>query len=214
MKKLRLCGDVHGNISAYIDLVKNFDYSIQLGDLGFKYKPIIMNLSSHFHKVLGGNHDNYTLEKGVFVHQTSHFLGDYGVHDVPEIGSFFFVRGGQSIDKSMRLVGIDWWLEEELSYGDCAKVVQLYEQVKPAFVITHECPESIIPYVSNMGRWNGLPVGPSKTALLLQNLFEIHQPKFWFFGHHHKSWSMIVNGTNFRCLNELEVFDIPEGGLK
>ena len=44
-------------------------------------------------------------------------------------------------------------------------------------------------------------------------MFEKHQPKLWFFGHHHKSWTMMIDGTQFRCLNELEVYDIPKGGL-
>lgn len=213
LKKLTLCGDVHGNIPAYLDLVKNSDYSIQLGDLGFSYKPIIFNISSEFHKVVAGNHDNYTIEKGVFIDQTSHFLGDFGVHVVPEIGSFFFIRGGQSIDRDQRLVGIDWWHEEELSYKKCVQACNYYQEIKPEIVISHECPTEVIPYVSKMERYNGRLIGESRTSLLLQNMIEIHRPRHWFFGHYHVSWSMMIGGTQFRCLNELETFNIFEGGL-
>jgi len=204
---LTLCGDVHGNISAYIDLIKNSRFSIQLGDLGFNYK-LLTNISSKFHKILAGNHDNYTIENNVFIKQTSHFLGDFGIHNVDNIGSFFFVRGGQSIDKHMRLIGYDWWPEEEMSYGKCVESLSAYEKAKPEYVISHECPESLIKLLCEQ------PFPPSRTACLLQSMFEIHQPKYWFFGHYHKSWDMMVNNTNFRCLNELEVFDIPYGGLK
>lgn len=213
VKKLTLCGDVHGNIPAYFDIVKNADYSIQLGDLGFKYKPIMMNISSEFHKVVAGNHDNYTLEKGVFIHQTSHFLGDFGVHAIPNIGSFFFVRGGQSIDKDERLVGINWWHEEELSYEKCLEACKYYEDVKPDIVVSHECPKEIIPYVSTIKRYKGRLISESRTSLLLQNMIEIHRPRYWFFGHYHVSWSKEINRTQFRCLNELETFNIFEGGL-
>lgn len=213
-KKLTICGDVHGKIPAYIDLVKNSDYSIQLGDLGFNYKPILLNISPDFHKVLAGNHDNYTIEKGVFINQTSHFLGDYGLHTVPEIGSFFFVRGGQSIDRAHRLVGLNWWQEEELSYDKCMDALKKYAELKPELVISHECPKQLISFVSTMQTYNGNPIPESKTSLLLQNMIEIHRPRYWFFGHYHVSWSKMIEGTHFRCLNELETFDIYEGEIK
>lgn len=212
-KTLTLCGDVHGNIPAYIHLVKDSDYSIQLGDLGFNYKPSMFNISSEFHKVVAGNHDNYTLNEGVFIHQTAHFLGNFGVHVVPNIGSFFFVRGGQSIDRDERIIGINWWPEEELNYFQCANASKYYEEIKPDIVVSHECPKEIIPFVSTIKRYKGRPIGESKTSLLLQNMIEIHRPRYWFFGHYHVSWSREIDGTQFRCLNELEIFNISEGGI-
>ena len=210
---LRLVGDVHGNIASYISLVKEIPYSIQLGDLGFKYKPWIYDLSADQHKVLAGNHDNYDLEDGIFANQTEHFLGDYGVHTVPDIGNLFFIRGGNSIDRYNRIAGLSWWPDEELSYEKCQKALDLYSKLKPDMVISHECPESVIKYVSGLNHWNGKPIPPSVTSMVLQYMFEKHQPKLWFFGHHHKSWTMMIDGTQFRCLNELEVYDIPKGGL-
>ena len=118
------------------------------------------------------------------------------------------------LDKSMRIVGYDWWLDEELSYEKCSNCLESYSKIKPNIVISHECPESVIKFVSGLGMWGGKPIVPSKTAMLLQQMFEIHKPKYWFFGHHHKSWTMMIDGTHFRCLNELEIFDIPKGGLK
>ena len=153
--QLRLVGDVHGNIAQYIDLVKNIPYSIQLGDLGFRYNTLVDNISSEFHKVLAGNHDNYDryANKIGFIHQTEHFLGDYGIHSVPDCGDFFFVRGGESVDKSMRIVGYDWWLDEELSYEKCSNCLESYSKIKPNIVISHECPESVIKFVSGLGMW-------------------------------------------------------------
>lgn len=212
--KLRLVGDVHGNIAHYVDLVKNFNHSIQLGDLGFRYKPEILKLDSKLHKVIAGNHDNYEENKGVFVNQTDHFLGDYGLYQVDNFDNFFFIRGGESIDKSHRLVGYNWWADEELSYDKCMKALNLYCEIKPKIVISHECPEIVIHHVSGLNSWNGKAIMPSRTSILLQRMFEKYQPKFWFFGHHHKSWTMMIDGTRFRCLAELETFDIEKGGLQ
>lgn len=80
------------------------------------------------------------------------------------------------------------------------KARELYGDIKPDIVITHDCPESVCLYL--------LPVGArlyqNITGWALDELFNIHQPKIWRFGHHHKSWRMTINGTDFRCLNELE----------
>jgi hypothetical protein len=203
---VRLCGDIHGNIAKYIDLIKDSRYSVQLGDLGFNYESLSV-ISPEFHKILAGNHDNYTIENNRFVKQTEHFLGDFGVLDIENYPKFFFVRGGESIDKAMRMVDINWWHDEELSYAKCLECLSAYEKARPDYVLSHECPRSLINYICNN------PFPPSKTACLLQNMFETHQPKFWFFGHHHKSCNMNIKGTQFRCLKEYETFDIPCGGL-
>jgi len=37
MTKITFIGDVHGRIPEYLDLIKDCEYSIQLGDMGFDY---------------------------------------------------------------------------------------------------------------------------------------------------------------------------------
>lgn len=116
MTYLRIIGDVHGNMDAYIEIASQSQYSIQLGDMGFSYEKL-HELDPAFHKVLGGNHDNYQIENGKFVKQTPHFLGDYGVYEIPKLPKFFFVRGGYSIDRTRRREFTDWWVDEQLTYA-------------------------------------------------------------------------------------------------
>ena len=204
---LRLIGDVHGNIKKYKSLAEKADFSIQLGDLGFDYSSLGANFSPKIHKVLAGNHDNYEQRDGVFINQTEHFLGDYGVVQVPKIGDIFFVRGGRSIDASSRVLGVDYWPEEELSYIQSNNALELYKKIKPNFVISHECPESVINYISN---FESILVKPSFTAKLLQAMWEEHKPDVWFFGHYHKRLMKVIDNTEFNCLDELECCDIYE----
>jgi len=206
---LRIIGDVHGNIKKYKSLAEKAEFSIQLGDLGFDYSLLENNFSSNIHKVLAGNHDNYEQRDGVFINQTKHFLGDYGVIQVPNIGDIFFVRGGRSIDAASRVLGVDYWSEEELSYEQANKAIELYKRVEPDFVVSHECPESVINYVSNFDSYF---VKPSFTAKLLQAMLDEHKPKVWFFGHHHKRFLKVIDNTEFNCLDELECCDIYECG--
>lgn len=206
--KLRLIGDAHGRYSKYIELAKEADYSIQIGDLGFNYS-CMTELDPNHHFVLGGNHDNYEIVNEKFILQTPHFLGDFGTHSV--LGyDIFFVRGGNSIDKQYRKHGRDWWPDEELSYLKCKQALEEYEKSKPDFVISHECPVSIIKFVSGRMLWDGLPIQPSKTANLLQQMLEVHRPKTWIFGHHHVKWTKEIDGTKFSCLPELGYVDLEQ----
>lgn len=210
---LRLIGDVHGSMLLYKKLASQAQYSIQLGDLNFFYDHLTGLDPSH-HRVLGGNHDNYHKEEGKFVFQTEHFLGDFGLCEIPTVPKIFFVRGGNSIDKKYRTPKFDWWPEEELSFAEGTKALELYESLKPEIVISHECPESVIHEVSTLAIWDGEPIRPSSTAKMLQYMLVSHRPKLWIFGHHHKNFCKTIDGTKFMCLNILSYLDIPEGGIE
>lgn len=209
MIKLRIIGDVHGKIPAYIKLAEEAENSIQLGDLGFDYSGINC-LNPKNHRVLGGNHDNYEYDGKNFILQTDHFLGDFGTHSVPDIGDFFFVRGASSIDKKNRTHGIDWWPHEEMEYRTMMFAFEEYSKVKPKIVLSHECPIFIIEMISGYKTWDGMPIFPSMTAKLLESMFDEHKPELWIFGHHHKHFDMSIEGTRFICLPELACFDFKD----
>ena len=127
---------------------------------------------------------------------------------MPGEAPIYFVRGGHSIDKEYRKLGLDWWPDEQLSYVKMIEALDAYVASKPQIVISHECPKRIIPEVSTLSSWKGNPIPPSATALLLDKMFDVYKPKYWFFGHYHKSWQAIIEGTNFVCLDELVGYDI------
>lgn len=193
--KLRLIGDVHGQFSAYKHLLKFPLYSIQLGDFGFKYdwNKLIEEIDDNSHKVLGGNHDDYD-----FIEQTNpkHYLGDFGIYENQKI-KLFFVRGGLSIDKHLRIQGRSWWQQEELDYMQQSKCIQLYEKEKPDFLISHVPPENLLEDLHEEHR-----TIKSSTGMLLSMLYEIHEPKVWVYAHMHpqKTFYKKQNNTIFICL--------------
>ncbi len=214
MSGVRIIGDVHGKRWKYRELVANspHGYSIQIGDLDFDYSWLGA-LDPERHKVLAGNHDNYSTlvpGDGKFMMQTTHFLGDFGVHTVPNYRELFFVRGGRSIDYKYRTLGVDFFHEEELNLAQSYEAFSLYKKEEPRVVISHECPTSVIPLVSPDGRWEGKPILPSATANLLQHMLEAWKPLLWIFGHHHRSVNRMVGRTNFVCLAELGFIDLEE----
>jgi hypothetical protein len=194
---ITLIGDVHGKYDRYHKIIRQTDrhpHTLQIGDFGFKYDTL-NNVDPEKHKILGGNHDNYDTLPSV-----PHYLGDYGYSSLNGV-NFFFYRGAYSIDRQYRTIGIDWWEKEQVEIESFMKARELYREVKPDLVISHDCPESISPYL--LDPWS--KIYQNTTGWALQELFNIHQPKIWRFGHYHKKWSMDVNGTNFRCLDELEI---------
>jgi hypothetical protein len=176
--------------------------------MGFNYRRLD-GLDHENHKVIGGNHDNYHCEgtERIYVAQSRHFLGDFGVHTVPGWGELFYVRGSMSIDRKWRTHGVDWWPAEELTTQEGAAALALYEEVMPDFMVTHDCPTSVVNDFSTLSddalfRDFGV-VGPSTTSKLLELMLDIYRPKTWVFGHYHNQKTFKPGMTEFICLDEL-----------
>ena len=192
MSTLTLIGDVHGKVNEYWKLVTHQvkGKSVQVGDFGFKesHEWHRLNIDGRQHKVLFGNHDDYTYLN------REHSLGDYAVLHGGEIMA---VRGGYSIDKARRTMGVDWWAEEEMNFETWVQCIDAYTKTRPSIVLSHECPADAVEQMFGI-------TSSSNTAKGLQALFDIHQPKLWVFGHHHKSCRKAIEGTEFVCLAEGE----------
>lgn len=196
---ITLIGDVHGHYSQYEQMARKREYTLQIGDLGFKY-GCLKNLDPDKHKVIAGNHDNYDI-----INEFPHFLGDYGNCELNGF-KFFFYRGAYSIDRQYRTIGLDWWPQEQNTIETFMEAREVYRETKPSVFISHCCPFSVIPYFlepRNAGR-----VINSTTDWALDELWRIHKPTLWVFGHFHVSRKIELEGTKFICLNELETLDL------
>lgn len=192
---ITVIGDIHGKINDYWKILSKIKSgsSIQLGDFGFKKHHTwhLENISNN-HKVLFGNHDDYT-----FLHE-SHSLGNYSIIN----DDIMCIRGGYSIDKSQRVFGIDYFSNEELDYMEQREIIEVYERIKPKIVITHETPKFMV------DEFVGYVDTYSNTSRFLQHLYELHKPDIWLFGHYHKDYSKVIDNTNFICLAELSTYEI------
>ncbi len=194
--KILTIGDVHGKINEYWKIIQKYkpEYSICVGDFGFKkeHEWFLKNVNYFSNKVLLGNHDDYK-----FLNE-KHSLGNYFYENKFKIMT---VRGANSIDKQYRIEGISWWRNEELSYQEMNEAIEVYTKNKPKIMITHDCPQSIREKVFGI-------YDKSITSMGLQAMLELHKPDLWIFGHHHKSIDTVIDGVSFKCLNELEVFEL------
>jgi hypothetical protein len=198
---LTIIGDVHGKYDHYHKIIRRTEdhpYTVQLGDFGFKYDTL--NSVDHTkHVIIGGNHDNYDI-----CNNYPHFLSDYGYMVNFNGIDFFYYRGAYSIDRQYRTVGVDWWGKEQVSIDQFMEARKLYSQIKPDIMITHDCPDFMVPYYIGFDK----VVYQNITNWALGELWNIHQPKLWLHGHHHQNKITTYGNTEFVCLNELEIYNI------
>ena len=199
---IRIIGDVHGLIWDYIEIIKGVDKSIQLGDMGFKNQYTFMQklmlekeIKSVDHLFVPGNHDDYD-------HLPNNSLGDFGHKKIGQ-HKVVWIRGAMSIDKRLRIPNIDWWQAEELSYKRGQDAIDLYNEILPDIVLSHDCPFKIL---SNL--YGTAHKEETITGQILDTCFEAHQPKMWLFGHHHQDKTFEVGRTTFKCLDELSYVDL------
>jgi len=198
-------GDCHSLFPAYLRILKHHEYTLQLGDFGFEYS-VLDKVDATKHRVMAGNHDNPDL-----LLKQPHCLGRYGnsiLNGVP----FFFVSGGYSIDWKERTSGLDFFPNEELTIKEAVECCQLYREIKPDIVISHEGPYKVVdkmfPDRTVLQNWGYPDYWHSQTSELLQTLFDIHKPKLWVFGHHHKKITRQVGRTTFQCIYELGTYEV------
>jgi hypothetical protein len=216
MKKITFIGDVHGKTDRYQKILRQKfvgQRTFQVGDMGIGFKGVpglhkdIM--TSGDHKWIRGNHDDPEKCKGLYG-----YMGDYGY--LPE-DKLFFLGGAYSIDYAWRVPGVSWWAGEENSMEQLQKAIDLFIEVKPEYVVSHDCPSRISEYMLQVVipgfRNEKLECMHSRTAAALQQMLDIHMPKEWVFGHYHIDQSFTWRGTKFTCVSELSTYTISDEPL-
>lgn len=210
MINLRVIGDVHGRVQTYLELCRQAEMSVQVGDLSSSHFDFFntSDLNPEKHRFFCGNHDNYPLAE-----QSPHNMGDFGVFEVPGWGRVFFMRGAFSIDRNQtrRII----FPEEELSYNQSLQAIELYEQTKPDILLTHDCAKSTVLSLSNKEilrffGWDHEPL--SITQQTIEVMIESHRPKYHVFGHHHRWYHKKLDGTYFICLPKMALIDFNDNG--
>jgi len=190
-------GDVHGNLKKYVELAKQFDVSLQVGDMGIfreKDRLGLNDLDPEKHKFFRGNHDNPEECRA-----DPHYLADYGYIEPIKM---FWVAGGYSIDHRHRVQGRDWWPDEELSSGELYSILDQYRLLRPNIVVSHEAPTLFKRVVLN-ARHRSADI-LSRTEIALQAMLDVHRPDMWICGHHHIRLTYQANRTRFECLCDMD----------
>lgn len=194
-------GDVHTRIVQYLDIIEGTkEPTIQVGDINVGFRgvafPSYLPTKDVF---IRGNHD-----KPLDCRSHRNYLGDWGY--LPK-NKIFYISGAWSPDFYERLIGVNWWADEELSYLDLKHALDKYAEVKPDVVVSHDCPTIMKSFICPEGR-------DTRTNVVMQQMFEIHKPKYWIFGHYHQLNKRIIDGCQFVCLGIMDTYRIPDLGLQ
>ena len=197
---LALVGDLHGNTDALYRARETGHTIIQVGDVGFGFRPtgVFDEAFGEVATCIRGNHDDPAIAA------SRPYCRPDGSYD--DALDAFFLGGAWSIDWHMRTPGVSWWPEEQVSSKDMPGIQAAYLAARPSLVVTHDAP-GVATYLGLM-RGGVIPGNThylTDTGEFLQDLFEVHQPRHWVFGHYHRSTSFTLNGTTFHCVGEQDV---------
>ena len=115
---------------------------------------------------------------------------------LPDGRNVLFFGGAESIDKSSRREGYDWFRQEVATYSDLFRLDAV--KCKVDFVVSHTCPRCFTGYDSMLelnGKWN------DPTRAILDYVMETFRPKLWYFGHWHCPKKEMVNDCWMTGLN-------------
>lgn len=207
--KITFIGDVHGQTDIYQKMLRQkFEgqRTVQIGDMGIGFKGVGLHRMPENHKWFRGNHDDPAKCR-----QNPNYLGDYGFFRDENL---FWLAGGFSIDRIYRVPGVTWWEDEELSWTELQKAIDLYKEVKPRFMCSHEAPSEaakhmLLGLVGNSDYFAAkMGCTHSRTAEAMQVMLDAHQPEEWIFGHYHVNKSFAWKGTLFRCVAPMDTYTI------
>ena len=215
--KVLILGDTHGEWAALNFLVgkalnehPDISHIIQVGDFGYAWpgtKPFKFSRSYFADEQLDylasipkwwldGNHENYNklLQDSGASQPGWEWMPRGKVMEVDGYRMMFF-GGATSHDKASRIEGHSWWPEESISYAQVMNSLGA-DHSRIDAIFSHEHPTSI-PYSDNRYSKENITGKSDKDAL--QALREKYDPKFWFFGHHHRGDSKMEGDMLWTC---------------
>lgn len=208
--KIRFIGDIHGKLDEY-EMLLDADETVQVGDFGYGwFNDYRLNKIAGWHsnKLLGdhkfirGNHDDPAQCKAA-----PGWIKD-GKFDAER--GIMYVGGAWSIDWVHRTPGVSWWPDEQLSDRELMDIHNQYVKNKPRIMITHDCPDDAALAMFAFPNYFG-DFKTTRTGSAFRDMFHVHQPDLWCFGHWHTPRDVTLDGTRFICLAELEAIDVdPE----
>lgn len=123
------------------------------------------------------------------------------VLQLPDKRNVLFIGGGDSIDKNMRSIGVDWFPEELISQRD----IRDLPDIKIDIVISHTCPIEFHKEVITKGFWEDKQIYIDKikdpSAYALSHVLYKYKPSLWYFAHFHTSVVGKYDNTKWYCLN-------------
>jgi len=232
--KVLLLGDVHGDHTALAALlarvrqVHGIGAAIQTGDFGFFPSLFAPDFKGGRLPVpvyaIDGNHDDHAwLHQATRKGEVARWRDLYNIHFQPRASlvtlegvAVGFLGGALHVDRAQYK---HWFLNiaNFIMAHERARATRLFNQERPAMVVTHSCPADIgvgirgnPAFATQMAlhvHGAGFDPGPEHDCgdmELVRLWSQLHyRPAFWVFGHFHLRHDRMVEGTRFLCSDTL-----------
>jgi len=226
--KIIVCGDVHCNWGQLNTLINNHkpDIILQCGDFGWwphihnkywnkedtkRYNQYGIKNKNTIIYWCDGNHENH---EDIIIQKNNNifdFVGNNIIYQprgsiitLPDNRTVLFFGGAMSIDKNRRVEGSSWWRQELPTLSDMyymeEQLLKLNRNID--IVISHTAPSL---FIKQLGHMNGKE--RDSTCQFLDFILNNYNPKYWYFGHFHRTKNGYDKGCKWFALN-----CIPNGG--
>lgn len=203
-------GDVHMEFGALNMLInkKKPDMILACGDFGYwpnvSWGLPLSNIKLQDTKKIlwcDGNHEDHWALRDRTTDELAPniiYMPRGSTYTLPDGRTILFMGGAHSIDKYRRTEGIDWFREEVITQSDLENLPDP-NTTKIDIFITHTCPTELVEML--MLKYPEKGMEPSNHAL--STLWDMYNPKLWFFGHWHQYMSTLEKDSNtqFYCLS-------------
>jgi len=211
-----LISDIHGNVDKAEELLKACPEFIKnivfLGDIGFGFPEFDIDrfyclLNNQYQNkvfyLIQGNHDN----ADCFMNKSNVMaVTTYDWHKIIDIDGVrvLMIPGAFSYDKNMRLPGVSWWDNEEMSYDALSNLIKNYKIAD--IILSHDAPLTSYFYF-----FPETKISKTNAALdeILDGTVKSGKSVRWFHGHLHFGYVNQIRGltlTGVAMENALSVF--------
>ena len=204
MKSISFVGDIHCH-TEFKQLME--PGSIQLGDLCvLEYKNKFDFGDGQVRYFVDGNHDFFPALDTSAAAPAEVAKGLVYLPRGYMSGRTMFVGGAFSIDKALRVPGLDWFPEETVSLRQAHNILSTSAAVE--CIVSHDCPTVVLQYLNLFCHTDQSSCYNQKFMQLVLSKFS---PKLWIFAHYHQNLDVSINGCRFVCINSCESrrFDVP-----
>lgn len=206
-----LCADLHGQLKwlahhlvdelnvEHVDIIVLGDFGVGFIDLEADYNHIKRKLEKNDINIyaLRGNHDNpkYFQSEEEYSKPRLTFMEDYKIYEINGY-TILPIGGAVSTDRLHRIPWKTWWADEDIK-----RVPKKSLPIKVDMILSHEGPSVFEPVLS---KFEDLPDEDYEKIVasrkyLDEILFNV-KSDYWFYGHHHRSYSGQFKNCSWRCL--------------
>ena len=190
-----IISDIHGDVNTFLKLMPKKPFQekevVLLGDVGYgfpefdvdRFNDFLLRNSHISFYIIQGNHDNADC-MNTYMHNVWYITTESGaiVHHIDN-NSVIMIPGALSYDKNLRVPGLSWWENEQLSEEQLSKVVELAKDCD--IILSHDAP--LQQYFMFFPETK--PSGTNRALdMLLMELIRTQKKTLWLHGHLHENY--------------------------